>query len=152
MICICCIDDSEKQKALEGKLDFLTDKVKITGFPENKAFSFPSEAVYVYVLTKHTQIDIPAKSHCSVIMPFELISSSRFDILSGIPLITYGISPKATVSYSSNSSDGLLISLQRSIKAFSGKIIEPHELIFSGYEQTETDIGLIAASIYLLLL
>lgn len=151
MICICCSDDIER-------LDFLKKRTPPLSF--NMIISHPSEltmlcdnentAVIYILFSKPYAFEIQSRN-CAVIMPFELVSHMVTEKMSGIPLITYGISPRATIGYSSNTGDGLLISLQRSIKAFSGRIIEPMEMMACQDRSLSTENALIEAAATLLM-
>ncbi len=88
----------------------------------------------------------------TVIISYDNVTSAYKLKDSRLPLITYGMSDKATISCSSITEDCLLISLQRSIKALNGTSLEPQELVVNRHcEQSDNEIMMIEAAIKLLL-
>ncbi len=150
MDCICLIDCKLKAKRLK---EIFSDKViNIYSFEESKERFDETEHEIICVLTDENYFKADKMIKCSaLIMPYENANRKLCKGINNTPLITYGSSDRATISYSSNSPDGLLISLQRSIKALNGEIIEPKELQCFIDEQTDTDFALISTAIKLLL-
>ncbi len=148
MDCICLIDCKLKAKSLK---DSFSDKFIHTFDETEKSFN-EAEHEIICVLTNRNSFKAEVLLNCSaLIMPYENANRRLCKGFNNTPLITYGSSDRATISYSSNSPDGLLISLQRSIKALSGEIIEPKELQYFIDKPTDTDIALISTAIKLLL-
>lgn len=67
----------------------------------------------------------------------------------GIPVITCGNSQKDTLTYSSVTDDGIVVSLQRSIKSLLGNTIEPLELPITNSDNLDIYSGLASVGIYL---
>lgn len=84
----------------------------------------------IFVFDEDTEIIIPdilCENAVAIINSSSRNQISQF-VNTNISVITCGSSQKDTFTYSSYTDDKIVVSLQRSIKSISGKIIEPFEL------------------------
>ena len=120
--------------------------------------SYPNDndvlKAHTIFLLSNGRLSMPLKDciDSAIIIPYDNITRLQELKNSRLPLITYGMSDKATISCSSITEDCLLISLQRSIKALNGTSLEPQELVVNRHcEQSDNEIMMIEAAIKLLL-
>lgn len=150
MNCILCTDDFEKLYYEKDRMAVFPFEIKNLSELTTCKADISDDASVIYILFKSPVACIGKKENSAVIMPFDIVSKEISSRMSGIRLITYGTSSRATIGYSSNCRDGLLISLQRSIKTFSGKTIEPMEIKRISNEYVSTELSLIETAILLL--
>ena len=151
MNCILCTDDFEKLLCIKDRISVFPFEIKSLSDLTTCKADISDDASVIYTLFKSPVACIGNKENSAVIMPFDIVSKEISSLMSGIPLITYGTSSRATIGYSSNCRDGLLISLQRSIKTLSGRTIEPMEINRICNECVSTELSLIETAILLLM-
>ena len=87
---------------------------------------------------------LPRRLKCegaAMIAPHHALSE-KMRRLGNMPLITLGTTDKATLSLSSSQKERLMVSLQRSIKSFGGKVYEPCEFML--YTKTSQPLAAMA--------
>ena len=62
-------------------------------------------------------------------------------------VITYGFSPKATLSVSSFDGERIVMCLQRSITALNGTLTEPQEFVISLTDEKKTEAVMLAVAV-----
>lgn len=88
----------------------------------------------------------------AIIIPYDKVCIKSKEVYGCLPIITYGLSSRATVACSSITEDSLMISLQRSIKTIFKSTLEPFEIKYSMPSiQNDITLAMIAASIEILL-
>lgn len=84
----------------------------------------------ILLFDENAEINIPQIKSKNTIAIVSSSSTNQINKLAklNIPVITCGTSQKDTFTYSSNTEDEIVVSLQRTIKSLTGKTIEPFEL------------------------
>lgn len=151
MICICFNTKETDIERVTAIAHALPCKVEFLDTADTNAQEVLQEGFIFYILSDDSELKKVSGKNGIAIMPYETALKGLSGFNYDIPLITYGISARATLSYSSNSREGLLISLQRSIKAVSGKTVEPQEIPVSLNSGESADDKLIETAIKLML-